>query len=388
MRILYVSFIKPSEKFGGGLVILQTLSTLCKIAEIDYIGLDFDYKDFKKYRINPVNNFVVKPSVSKINRIINFIIRGVTSSYYQDWKKISKGIDFHRYDYVYMDFTRHSFVADWAYKNNIPLVIRAHNVEADYANAMYKNNKTIKHWIQKVVAKKNEKRCVKKSAQVITLTNYEKDRFQKLYDEPENKFSIIPVCVKKFNDVDQLKNHKPYILITGSLWFGPNADGALWFLEKVWPDLEREYGNRIDLIIAGANPNQEIFKLADKMKNIKIFENPKEIGIFYKGAYIYVAPIFYGAGMKVKIAEALSCGLHVVTTSHAVLGYEASKKYIYVADDAKTFKTAIRKLLQKDKLTIEKERKEIVQIFEDQYSMEKSVLLLKGIFENLNEVYR
>jgi hypothetical protein len=51
MKILYVTFTIPSEKYGGGLVVLQTLNSISQYADIDYVGVDYDENDFEKYDI-------------------------------------------------------------------------------------------------------------------------------------------------------------------------------------------------------------------------------------------------------------------------------------------------------------------------------------------------
>lgn len=386
MRILYVSFIKPSERFGGGLVVLQTLSALSRFAEVDYVGLDFCQDEFEKYNIKLRNVNIVKPG-TRIKQVLNYLTRGYSSVYFDSWEKISVTLNHNKYDLVYMDFTRYNFVAKWAGEKGIPLVIRAHNVEADYTAAMYINNKNIKNYIRMIAMKNNEKKCIEKAARVVVLTQYEKNRFQLLYGGNEQKYPIIPVCVKHFDEKIYC-NKKPYILLTGSLWFGPNADGIYWFLKEVWPKIDSIVGEKYDLIIAGARPSSAIITLAEKFDNVKVFQNPEEIGGFYKGASIYVAPIFYGAGMKVKVAEALSCGLPVVATSHALTGYEAADCYTYTADTADGFIEAISALIKRDNMEIEYTKEKILEIFEQEYSLQHSETCLKKIISNLQEVNR
>lgn len=383
MKILYVSFIKPSEKFGGGLSALQMLSTLSQFAEVDYVGLAFNSEEFEKYNIHLQDTYLVK-SGSKIKQVMNFLLKGYSSVYFNNWKKVSAALDFKKYNLVFMDFSRYGFVAEWAWKKKIPLIVRAHNVEADYTSVLYANNRNIKNYIRMLMMKYNEKKCVKYARRVVVLTQYEKERFQNLYDGKASKYPVLPQCVRQFDEKDYC-NGKPYILLTGSLWFGPNADGILWFLKEVWSKLDCTVGEKYDLIIAGASPNSEIINLVNTFYNAKIFQNPERIGGFYKGASIYAAPIFYGAGMKVKVAEALSCGLSVVATDHALSGYEAAEHYTYAANTAEDFVNVISMLVKRNKEEIEYTKKKILAVFEQEYSLGHSEFLLKKIISDLQE---
>lgn len=380
MKVLYTSFIKPSEKFGGGLVILQTLSSLSSFAEIDYIGLDYDEEEFKKYGIKINKKMIVDSTSSKINRVFNAIIYSASSGYYSSWKNAISKLNAKDYDFVYMDFTRHSFVAKWAHDNKLSLIIRAHNAEADYAKSLYENNKTIINKIRVYTSKINEKKCVNYANRIIVITKYEKDRFIEFYGN-EDKYSVIPVCVKKFDKSTGLNVKKPYILLTGSLWFGPNADGTIWFLKNVWSEIQHSIGDKYDLVIAGANPNEEIQMLSKEYSNIRLFISPEDIEPFYVDAILYVAPVFYGAGMKVKVAEALSCGIHVVGTSHALAGYEDARDFIHPANNQNEFIDNIVSLIKNNGRICDKE--DIISVFERCYSLDSSRKKLEDIINSL-----
>ena len=380
MRVLYTSFIEASERFGGGLVILQTLSSLSDFSEIDFIGLEYNKEDFKKYKINIAKKKIVHPSTSFSCKIINTLLYGATSSYYTSWKEALKSFNPNDYDFMYMDFTRHSFVAKWAHDNGLPLIIRAHNAEFDYAKSIFYKKKNLKNFLKLLVSKYNEKKCVKYATKIILITEHEKQRFIDLYGD-EKKYDVLPVCVKKFTKSAALNKVKPYILITGSLWFGPNADGVIWFLKNVWTEIQDRVGKDFDLVIAGARPNEEIKTLSKTLSNIRLFDTPKDIEPFYVDASLYIAPIFYGAGMKVKIAEALSCGLRVIATSHALTGYEAVYDYTFCANNVQEFINIIQNEINVPVSNSMKQN--IINIYNKNYSLDSSVSRLKKITSTL-----
>lgn len=379
MRVLYISFIEPSEKFGGGLGILQALRSVSKMTEMDYLGIQYDPETFKKYNIKTVHNYILKQNNSIVIRVFNLMFKHVTSSFYNSWKEYSKKIKLSEYDLVYLDFTRQDFVAKWVKANNRPLIVKAHNVENDYFKSIYENNKTPLNLLHSKIAFNSEKKCIELADKVLCLTKVDRDRLVELYGNGA-KYDYYPVCVEHFDKNENLHLAKPYILITGSLWFGPNADGTLWFLKNVWPALRMDIGEKYDLVIAGAKPRDEIKEIANHDEFIHLYDTPESIAPFYNSACVYVAPIFYGAGMKVKVAEALSCGLPVIATKHALAGYEAVERFTYPADTAEEFIAQIIRALHDNSDVL---RKQIINAFDKNYSLEASDKIVQLL---LNEI--
>lgn len=177
---------------------------------------------------------------------------------------------------------------------------------------------------------------------VLAITDADKNNFINTYDLDRDKVRVFPVGVNHGNyetGIEGSLDGKIKCLITGSLWFGPNSDGAKWFIEKVWPKVK----DICELTLAGSSPSDEIKKLCD-LENIQIIESPKTMVPYFKDADMILAPVFSGAGMKVKIAEAMSYGLPVVTTEHGAIGYKIENGINgYICKDEKTFAEAIRK---------------------------------------------
>lgn len=378
MRVLFVTFIRPSSKFGGGISTFQSLKALSNCAELDYMGIDYSPSEFDAYGINITNRYIVKPEKSKLKVFVNLMLTGVSSSYYKNWLECVKNeIDISSYDCIYLDYTRHSFVAEWAQKNNKPLIVRSHNVEVDYFKSLYEKQKNIKNYMHIKTGKKNEKKCLDLAERILVLTKNEKNRYTELYGIPNEKFTIFPQCVKYFDD-EPYKTDIPYILITGSLWFGPNADGVLWFLNEVWGQISKKVGSRYKLVIAGSKPNDLLIDKVKEFKDVELIPNPEEIGTFYRGACLYIAPIFYGAGMKVKVAEALSCGLKVIATSHALAGYESVDIFTVKADTKEEYIDAIMSEVNSG---MGKEKDLILQAFEQHFSLDASSNIMHQVLK-------
>jgi glycosyltransferase involved in cell wall biosynthesis len=231
---------------------------------------------------------------------------------------------------------------------------------------------------------------------VICLTVSDKARLNKLYPEILNKkeLLVIPVALEKpcpsaapsINQIDAVEN-SPYLLITGSLWYGPNAEGSAWFIKNVWHKLMGEnqwISSNLKLIVAGLRPGRVIQALATGQNNIEIIDSPRDMRPYFENAFIYLAPIFSGAGMKVKVAEALSYGLPVIGTSHALTGYKITdRENGYRADCADEFIKSLEHYIGlsfEDKSLL---KEKAYQLFLDNHSIVESKISFQEIISDL-----
>ena len=383
-RILYFSFITPTERFGGGIGALQSLHSLCSFADVTYVGPEFNQCEFDEYNIKLKSVCIIKQSKDILKRVARLVFRGITTSFFESWFKIVATIDAKEFDCCYLDYARQDFVVCWAKEKGLPVIVRAHNVESDYFDALYKKRKNLTNFIHKKLGKRAEKKCIQYSNVILALTPQDQRRLAELYGQ-DNNIKLMPVCVKQFNTSMKERLPEPFVAITGSLWFGPNAEGTIWFLENVWSKLDEDLRDKYALVIAGSNPNDKIRHLADMIPNVFLYSNPNDIDPYYLQAYAYVAPIFYGAGMKVKIAEALSCGLPVITTNHSSAGYESVQDLITVCETSMDFIREIRGLLKTDESAYGQLRRRISEGFASNYSLLQSCKIVKETFEEIIE---
>lgn len=384
MRVLYVTFESPSRFYGGGRALIQSLESLSGFCEIDYVGLPFDIEEFPQFNIK--NCYFLKKKKNPISGAIN-ILRGVPTFSFSSWQKIKKKIDCSLYDFAFIEFSHIDFVVKWAQKHSLKTVLRVHNVEYDIVKCISKFRKLDKNKIRAIINQKKifkrEKESFLLADRVIFLTKNDLNRACDLYGDVTEKSEIIPICMHA-----QLDQHYEkvfdfdYILTTGSLNYGANVEGISWLISNAWELLEkREETKNIKLIVAGSNPTKEIKELCSRTSNCVLVDTPPSLGPYLEHALFYVAPIFVGAGMKVKIAEALSFGLRVVGTDHAFIGYEKAEKFLFRANSANEFADKIVSLL------LEEERSENRlmgrELFQNEYSMMKSNDAYKQVINGL-----
>lgn len=384
-RILYFTFLEPTEKHGGGIAILQSLNALCSFADIEYVGPQYDKNELDIYDIRPIRSHIIYNNQSKIVTALHTLTKAITTKYYNSWKAIVDKIDTTQYDCCYMDFAKQDFVVKWARKKNLPIVVRAHNVESDYYkfyDAIRNQKRSLFGYIFRKFKTRAEKNCIQKADKIIAITNSDRNRLAELYGN-HAEIDLLPVCVKHFDKTKVENLPEPFVAITGQLSLGPNSEGTIWFLKNIWPNLRKDITDKYSLVIAGAKPNEEIKKLTKVMKNVHLYDTPDYIDAFYQQATVYVAPIFYGAGMKVKIAEALSCGLPVITSEHAFAGYESVKPLLSVCENKEEFIEKLNYLLTMSAEESANMRKRILDSFEEHYSLKHSSEIMEGIIKDI-----
>lgn len=172
----------------------------------------------------------------------------------------------------------------------------------------------------------------------------EQDRKHLSFQEKE-KIHVLPngVDTQFFAPMPDIEKEFD-IAFVGNMGYYPNVQAALFLAKKIMPKLWDEFP-KINLLIAGARPTQEIKNLASK--NIKVSGWVQDIRKAYASARIFVAPIFYGRGQQNKILEAMSMGIPCVTSDQVNKAIGAKNgTSILIANDDESCQEQISLLLK------------------------------------------
>ena len=99
----------------------------------------------------------------------------------------------------------------------------------------------------------------------------------------------------------------------------------------------------VSVVIAGANPPADIKNIAERNKEIAVTGYVEDILEVYSKSKVFIAPIRYGTGMRLKILEAMALGIPVVSTSIGARGISGNS--IAIADTSQEFGSKVIKLL-------------------------------------------
>ena len=122
-------------------------------------------------------------------------------------------------------------------------------------------------------------------------------------------YSNMSGCARKSNNRD--------ILFFGAMSRPENYLSAIWFIENVMPLL-----NDLDVrfVIVGSKPPEELKRFKSDRIVITGFVN--DTLPYFESSMCLVAPLVLGAGIKVKILEAMSSGIPVLTNDIGIEGIE------------------------------------------------------------------
>lgn len=170
------------------------------------------------------------------------------------------------------------------------------------------------------------------------------------------------------------------------LWMGgfgwyPNTEGVQWFAREIFPLIREQLAaNHIVLHFCGSHPPEELKALHDGA-NVFVHGFVEDIDVMLDQAHLLMVPLLSGAGIRVKIIEAMSAGVPVLSTSKGCEGIGAENgRHILVEDDAAGFAQA---LLQASR---EPERmnvlaREGLRLMAEEYSLEASLGAKRKAYE-------
>lgn len=134
------------------------------------------------------------------------------------------------------------------------------------------------------------------------------------------------------------------ILFSGHLNYPPNIVSVQFLVNDVFPLLKQKNAS-ISILIAGAEPSEEIIKL--KKDGVEIIGWVDDIRTCYYESKLFVAPMKISIGLQNKLLQALSMKIPCITTPLAnnALGAKNNDEII-LAESAEQFSESILTILQ------------------------------------------
>jgi glycosyltransferase involved in cell wall biosynthesis len=158
--------------------------------------------------------------------------------------------------------------------------------------------------------------------------------------------AIVPYWFDRFPEPRRAPSGYEIIFVAGFA-HPPNEDAAVWFVSEILPLIRAKVGEA-RLSIIGSNPTQLVRGLAGA--DVAVFGNVSEgeLDAAYGRARVAVVPLRCGAGVKLKVVEALRAGVPLVTTQVGAQGLAGVFEAALVRDDPAQFADAVLGLLGDD----------------------------------------
>jgi glycosyltransferase involved in cell wall biosynthesis len=181
---------------------------------------------------------------------------------------------------------------------------------------------------------------------ILTLTA--EDRFTLLNYAPQLPVSVIPPSIDfDYLNRDEINQKKdPLILMCGYFSDKSNHDAAIWFMENVWPLIEKNHPETSCLFI-GEGASHAMQQVAKNSARIKIAGAVDDLRPYREQASV----LRLGSGLRIKVLEAMGTGLPVVTTALGAAGMPAQNGVnCFIADTPELFAESVGWLLNDVKL--------------------------------------
>jgi glycosyltransferase involved in cell wall biosynthesis len=131
------------------------------------------------------------------------------------------------------------------------------------------------------------------------------------------------------------------VTFLGGLHWPPNAQGVVWFAEEVFPLVKAEVPDATLTVIGKSPPG----KLGGE--GVEVTGYVPKLDPYLTETAAFIVPLHAGGGMRVKILDACSWGLPIVSTTIGAEGINIEPgKDILIADTPQSFAQEVIRVLK------------------------------------------
>jgi GT2 family glycosyltransferase/glycosyltransferase involved in cell wall biosynthesis len=180
---------------------------------------------------------------------------------------------------------------------------------------------------------------------LLTVTERE-EGFLRSYLPDRRISSAAPtgVDVTYYQPRPQREARSGTVLFVGYLRHTPNVEAAIYLAREILPRIKKLYP-AVQLTIVGGGAPPEVRELA-RDPSVQVTGYVEDVRDFYRSHAVLAAPILTGAGVRVKVLEAMAAGIPVVTTTIGAEGIRCQEgRDLLIADTPDQFATAVAGLL-------------------------------------------
>jgi glycosyltransferase involved in cell wall biosynthesis len=222
-----------------------------------------------------------------------------------------------------------------------------HNIEFDFQLERSRAEGR-QYWLAALAEYISERLITRFSNRLMMFTREDSSRALQLYRRAADLLAPV-VLNDTFADIGAPAEN-PSAAVTGILFVGSNffanRQAVQFLLEQLAPRIKSH--PTMEIWIAGSGFSPQAWP-GDIPANVRMYGRVDDLGALYRSAAVVAVPVISGAGMKVKVAEALMHGCPVIGTPLALRGYlddsNTSHRHLRTASTPDEYATAIQFVL-------------------------------------------
>jgi glycosyltransferase involved in cell wall biosynthesis len=227
-----------------------------------------------------------------------------------------------------------------------------------------------------------ESKIMKHYDVTVVVSERDADYLRRLDATVDIRCIQLGVDTEYFHPNPQVQPRPDQIIFVGNLTFPPNRDAIIHFYRDVFP-LVRDRVLDVRLVIVGKNPPPEVLQLGND-PSVRVTGYVDDIRPFLWESSVAVVPTRSGAGMKIKILEALALGIPVCAYRSALHGQEALPRLCLVTSSPVEMAELITRVLKDPEMHRTRSRDAVSKI-RNEFSWEKVASQYGQLYAEIRE---
>lgn len=202
------------------------------------------------------------------------------------------------------------------------LILRMHNDEPRFMRSLAKTSPTLSierafFFVESIKFAWYEKSFFKMFSPqhaIWHISEEEYERYKKHYPKLNHHHLPAAIDLKDMQSYERVNQKN--VLFVGALFSPNNLHALKWYLKKIHPTFVNKYPD-YRLLVAGNSKGANETRLKElfgDFNKIDLIDTPEDLDLHYRKAQVFINPMLFGAGVKLKTLHAALKGVPIVST--------------------------------------------------------------------------
>jgi polysaccharide biosynthesis protein PslH len=257
-----------------------------------------------------------------------------------------KRLDPHRFDVVIANQSFMTAAVRALSRRSTPIVVDAHNVEADVLAQIARFNSGINRYklqVEFLAMQRRERQAFRAADLIFAVSDEDAARVRSAAPAATVRVHPNTIDLTRVRFRSDQPGGSSTLLFVGTFAYPPNEDAAFWLCQDVLP-LVRTTRPDVRVRLVGTGASASLNQL--RGDHVDVVGEVTDMNAELARASIGVVPVRAGGGTRLKALEAMAAGVPVVGTSIGLEGLHVEHlRHAMIADTDREFSDAITRIL-------------------------------------------